>query len=207
MGVNVSVIIGCHGATDWADIAWSRAYPSAIGQGANEVLVSFEKNGTIASARNAGAAESKGEWLIFLDADDELAPGYIAAMFSASMREGNEALLAPAVSYCVLGYPPQDPKFWTNGYADRLISGNWLLIGTAVHRSVFEKAGGFHEWPIYEDWDLWLRCLAVGAYPVKVPEAVYLAHVNSDSRNKRLRHDERVAIHHDILRANHPELY
>ena len=46
-----------------------------------------DPDGTIASVRNELANTAKGEWLLFLDADDELAPGYLDAMTRALGQE------------------------------------------------------------------------------------------------------------------------
>lgn len=202
--MKVSVLIACHGGIEWANLAWSRAYPSAFRQ-ADECLVSYLRSGTIAQARNLAAMEASGEWLVFLDADDELEHGYVSALRDHLERYPEPTqLLVPRVSYIQAGYR-QAPKYWHHGQADGLRSGNWLVIGTAVHRDVFDAAGGFREWPVYEDWDLWLRCQSRGAArPVKVPDMVYLAHVSAASRNKALPIEERNRIHREIHADNFP---
>ena len=82
-----------------------------------------------------------------------------------------------------------------------------MVIGTMISRAMFNEVGGFKDWPIYEDWCLWQRAVLAGAVPVKVPDAVYVAHVTADSRNRSPRHDERTEVHHAIRRANYPDLY
>ncbi|MCQ8189293.1 glycosyltransferase family 2 protein [Streptomyces rugosispiralis] len=47
------------------------------------VYVRHEKNGGLATARNTGLDNAKGEYLAFLDGDDWLAPGYYAQLLAA----------------------------------------------------------------------------------------------------------------------------
>ncbi|OPF84772.1 glycosyl transferase [Streptomyces antioxidans] len=47
------------------------------------VLVRHEKNGGLATARNTGLDNARGEYLAFLDGDDWLAPGYYAQLLAA----------------------------------------------------------------------------------------------------------------------------
>ena len=84
--MSVSVLIPAYGEQEWEDLAWSRARPSAAAQCA-DVAVFYDPEGTIASTRNELARTASGEWLCFLDADDELAPGYLDAMERAVERE------------------------------------------------------------------------------------------------------------------------
>lgn len=169
--MDATVIVTAFGDQSWVDLALERAVPSAEAQGVPVIL----SHGTsVASSRNDGAAKADTEWLIFLDADDELAPGYVEAMARA---DGD--LRAPSVSYVHHGLP--DPPL---SLADRNIRHlNPCVIGTAVRKTLFERVGGFHDEPIYEDWALWLRCVNAGATIEHVLDAVYLAHVRDGSRN------------------------
>ena len=40
------------------------------------------------------------------------------------------------------------------------------MVGTVIRRVDLLRAGGFEEWPIYEDWEAWLRCRMLGLEPV-----------------------------------------
>lgn len=208
--MKISVVIATYGVDEWKDIAWSRAYPSAINQGAHEVLIGHDAEGTIATVRNGLAEEAEGTYLCVLDADDELAPGYITAMTHA-WREwpwpGDAEqlpLLTPRVSYVNRGRA-QSPKFWPE---KPLWEGNWLVIGTLVPRTLFLEVGGFPEAIHgYEDWALFAKCSKAGSPIVKVPEAIYRAHVRSGSRNRSLSHRDRVYWHYTIGREVFPEHY
>jgi hypothetical protein len=41
--------------------------------------------------------------------------------------------------------------------------GNWLVIGCVARTDLLREVGGFRDFPVYEDWDLWLRCWLAGA--------------------------------------------
>jgi glycosyltransferase involved in cell wall biosynthesis len=185
--MNVSVLIATYGTEEWKDLAWSRAYPSAIEQ--TEDVASFhDPDGTIASVRNEMARTASGEWLLFLDADDELAPGYLDAMRASYEQEGTDGvplLLTPAVSY-IRKQKPERPKFWP-GNLETFRTGNWLVIGTLVRRDFFWEVGGFKDFAHgLEDWNFWARCIRAGARVRKVPGAIYLAHWNDDSKHMKL---------------------
>lgn len=195
--MQVSIIISTYGEDSWADLAQTRAVPSAAAQDAFEVLVGHDPEGTIAGVRNALAANAEGEWLCFLDADDELAPGYLGAMKRALSREqehgadGVPLLLAPAVGMKGHFYSEKS-----------LEEGNWLVIGTLIERWLFENVGGFGEYPHgYEDWSLWLKASRKGARIVRVPDAVYLRHVNQQSIKSKIWANPRLQVetHNRVL--------
>lgn len=169
------------------------------------MIVRHDPDGTIASVRNQLAEEAKNEWLVFLDADDQLAPGYVAAIEreQARHREGRW-LYTPMVSYVHKGGRVQAARFWPEVPFEQ---GNWLVIGTAIERDLFLQVGGFRDYgdPLgsigYEDWGLWARCWQAGAQVAKVRRAVYIAHVNPQSRNRAI--DQQTKQHwHDTVRRD-----
>ncbi len=199
--MQVSVLIATYGSEEWHDLAWSRAWPSAQNQGASEVLVFHDPDGTISSVRNELANTAHGEWLLFLDADDELAPGFLDAMRRAYEQEkscGDSFLLTPAVQQ-IRKAQRWRPHFWPE---QSLEDGNWLPIGTLVPRDLFIRVEGFPEFPLYEDWGLWLKCVRAGARIVKVRRAVYVYHYNPDSEHhRRFREQPWQSLEHARVKA------
>jgi len=207
---SISICIATYGSDDWRELAWSRAWPSCQDQGALEVLVFHDPDGTIASVRNELASTAKGDALIYCDADDELAPGYLDAMTRAVERVGDgPALLTPAVQQLRKnGSVRGKPVFFDRGIP--LTDDNWLVIGTLIQKSLFMEVGGFEDYPHgWEDWSLWAKAWKAGAQVVKVPDAVYRYHVNPQSKHKIGWRNRKwqVETHHKVRRELFPELY
>lgn len=192
----ISIVITTYGDPAWRELAWSRAYPSAIEQEASElslqVVVHHSELATIGPARNEAAQEATGEWLIFLDADDELEPGYVQAMLYAAASHGGQVLFQPAVRYLRKGGGMTRPLVIP---ARNLRQDNFLVIGTMLRRQQFHEVGGFNDYHHgFEDWSLWAKCWLAGASVVPVPQAVYRAHHNPQSKHRQLWRDRRAQV-------------
>lgn len=173
---DVTVIIPIFGDVDhWTPMA-VRAQRSAWAQTVEPVSVVISVADTLSVARNRAAGAARTEWLCFLDADDELDPGYIEAMLC-----GTGDLRQPATLGVVDGVEDAFPVLIPS---KPLLDGNYIVIGAFVRREIFESAGGFTELPAYEDWDLWIRCWLHGAVITTCPDAIYRVHVRPDSRNQ-----------------------
>jgi glycosyltransferase involved in cell wall biosynthesis len=203
--MQISVCIASYGEERWRRLACERALPSAHAAGAQDIVLRHEPEGDVASSRNAAAAEAKGDLLVFLDADDELDPGFLRAMQeAASSSDPERTLYTPKVSYIIRGRA-QPAKFWAS---KPLREGNWMVIGTMVPKRLFFEVGGFESWPLaYEDWQLFCKLEKAGASIVRVPKAVYRAHWSTNSRNKRISREEAVRIHYQIGRELYPDYY
>jgi len=181
----ISIIITTYGDRVWEDLAWSRAYPSTIGQGAHEVIVNHIPDSTIGSARNITAKLAKGKWLIFLDADDELAPGYVEAMERSQEGRDADAVVEPRVSFVLPRGSRTKPEFHQR--RGTLEHTNYIVVGAMVGRELFERVGGFGDYPHgFEDWALWAKCWKAGAAFRQAPEAVYIVHINRQSKRRQL---------------------
>lgn len=199
-------MITTYGGDHWKQIANERAIPSTDGQGAFEVIHHHEQFAEIGPARNKAAQKAQGEWLLFLDADDELEHEYIEAMTDAicSARRPEPALLQPAVRYIRKG-KMQDPIMIP---IKDLRTDNFLVIGTVLRRKLFFEVGGFNDYPHgFEDWSLWAKCWKKGATVFPVPRAIYNAHVNPQSKHRQMWRDRayQVSTHLRVQAELFPE--
>jgi len=145
----------------------------------------------LASARNEGAAklgcerpvgQDRAEFLVFVDADDELDAGYLEAMHAAALANH----LRPAI------YRPSTIGVYEDGRTDDapcmiprtdMRVRNCCVIGSMVPAALFSEVGGFRPYPCLEDWACFRNLIAAGAGVVDVPDAVYRVHVRGESRN------------------------
>jgi len=199
-GLDITVVVATFGASEWVDLAHQRAMPSVT----SDVELIHVHGTTLATARNDGLSRAERSLTVFLDADDELERGYLEAMSAAT---GD--VRVPRVRYVRNGREGEAafPRVVGHDHdctAACLPDGNWIVVGAAVRTDLAREVGGFAGWPIYEDYDLWCRCAAVGAEITAVPDAVYRAHSRRGSRNTAAPKPLRAATAAAISRASFP---
>ena len=69
-------LVATYGGDEWVDLALERAIPSA----AEQAPFVHAHRGTLHEARNEALGMVATEWVVFLDADDELKPGVLGAI-------------------------------------------------------------------------------------------------------------------------------
>ncbi len=115
-------------------------------------------------ARNRGVAESRGEWLAFLDSDDHWLPGKLARhlehLRSADLSIGQSEEIWFR-SGCRVN-PPKPHRISGGDLFRRSLRAVCVSSSTVMlRRSLFEWSGGFDERMfVCEDYDLWLRISA-----------------------------------------------
>ncbi len=121
-----------------------------------------QSNRGVSAARNRGIERAGGDWLAFLDSDDEWLPGKLEAQRQAIAS-------SPEVLIC------HTEEIWVrngrrvNPMKKHAKSGGWIFphclpfcvispSSVIIHRSLFDEIGLFDETlPACEDYDLWLR--------------------------------------------------
>ena len=193
--MDVTVIVATFGEQKWVDLAQERAIPSVQNQSVKPKRCIYTHGATLSEARNAAAAEADTAWLIFLDADDELAYDYVEQLERKTRMEPKADIFVPAVQYVT----PERTEEPTMLGPYPLRDMNYIVIGAPVRKELFDRAGGFWGERAWEDWSLWLRCEHLGAVLVSAPRATYRAHVTLESRNRRISKPQQ--LRKDILKA------
>ena len=126
--------------------------------------ISLNKKSGLPVARNEAIKISSGEYFNFLDADDILEDGAIAAMAELMDKNPQSAMVVGRrIDFFNNGrfffldpYFPEDIEIDT---FKKLAHQNFVCVsGSLVRRKCLEKSGEFNpEMNLYEDYDLWLR--------------------------------------------------
>jgi glycosyltransferase involved in cell wall biosynthesis len=126
-----------------------------------------------AYARNLGAQEASGDLLLFVDADDVVAPGYVAAMRDALAE--HEFVVA-SLDCDTLNPAWTKPKVHGPQVREIPIVLGFLPAGAGgslgIRRSLFERLDGFDTTSLIEDADLCWRAQLKGIDLTFVPDAV-----------------------------------
>lgn len=168
----ISVIVATYGDYDlWNPLA-ERALRSVDPEAMETIRVHGDD---LASARNAGARAASGDRLVFLDADDELYPGF------SDLVVESEDVLQPMTMFREPATGAINSYGWIEPAEDLLIR-NHIIVGAPVNRELFLESGGFEDYSIAEDWALWLKLRSMGATFGRT-SATYVINFNPSGRN------------------------
>ena len=201
----ISVIIPAYNAEQWIGVAvssvlaqtWRKLEVVVVDDGSTDgttavidgfrdsrVALVRQKHCGQSAALNRGVAESRGDYIKFLDADDWLNPAHLSAMMTAIGTEEN------VVGACRWGYFVNDPQdvrlrveYANRDYAEPLewlvdsltldegMMGGWKWL---IQRAVWERSGGWDErLGLNNDFDFSIRLLLASSGVRFAPEAIY----------------------------------
>lgn len=170
-----------------------------------QVRVIRTENRGLATARNTGIEQARGEFILPLDADDCLAPTYLELAL-ARMERGSSL----GIIYCLgelfgdRSGPINAPSFSRWG----MLVSNLIFCTALFRRSDWQRVGGYNPEMVHgcEDWDFWLSLLELGRTVYRIPEVLFRYRVRESSMNQAMNDARRLAMFHRII-ANHPKLY
>lgn len=141
----------------------------------------LKDNVGVSKARDKGVFNSTGKLLLFVDGDDVLSPDYIEKMV-ATIFDGAD------ITYPDTYFWGKDPRLTIT--PDKLTSefvSNYekvvIVVSSMMKREVYEKLGGFGEFPVLEDLDFFLRALC-NDYTFKKSQTLLWYRQTPTSRNQ-----------------------
>lgn len=138
------------------------------------------RGGRPAIPRNRGIRESKGNWIAFLDSDDEWQPQKLEKQLELANRLGCKAVCSSAARYIPSEGIRGAYLTWTKDTItfNDLLRENLVICSSAlIHKSLLLAAGGFPEdrqLKALEDYALWLRIATWTDFAyISTPEVIY----------------------------------
>ena len=149
-----------------------------------------QENAGTAAARNRGAREARGQWLSFLDHDDEWLPRRLELHSGAIAADPETALIYS--SFYVTAHNDAARRIMAPAPApESLYPGVRLqnLLPTpamSIRKDAYLAVGGFNESlrGSCEDWDLLVR-ITRRYRATRIPEPLLLAHEQASSQSRR----------------------
>jgi len=166
-------------------------------------------NGGLSSARNAGIAISRGDFILPLDADDLIHSDYLQKLLP--VIENNDAIEVVSC-YSIFFRNTIDnvvnTRKPTGTTIDALLYENMIMATSLYRKESWNRVGGYDESMKdgFEDWDFWISILKDGAEFKIVPEFLFYYRKAAASMltNTVANHLESVTKY---IYKKHPEVY
>lgn len=198
----VAVVIPCFNQGEYVDEAVDSALAQTFGEleivvvddgstdtATSSKLASYRRpktrvirteNQGLAAARNAGIAATSAEYVLPLDADDRIAPTYVAQ----AVRHLDENP-GTGIVYCEAEYFGSKTGRWLLGEyrLPAMLWENVIFCSALFRRADWEATGGYRPAMKFgwEDWDFWLSLVERGRGVHRLPETLFFYRVKDES--------------------------
>jgi len=179
------------------------------------VIIRLDRNSGVATARNKGIENARGQWLSILDSDDVAMPTRLEEQYAASLKHENATILLSDAAFIDVNgrlikeyHYPSDHKSLVRRIERRKVFPPHSSM--MYPKAAVVAVGGFN--PLYvlaQDHDLWLRLLEKGEL-FSVPKVLVKIRKhgdsisNMDAGEKQLIHSFAGSICHFLRIAGNP---
>lgn len=176
-----------------------------------------QRNAGVAGARNTAIRCARGEWIVPLDADDELDPLALERSLAAAER-------TPGAGWCITDivrvgvegerfFASTPPKGPASDWLPAMLERNFVERTMLLKRGMMLQLGGYDPaFRCYEDWELGIRMLRSGVIAAYAPGPLYRyiktqGSITSDLARLLNAHAQLFERHHRALADTGSPLY
>lgn len=138
----------------------------------NRIKLFYQPNNGLAAARNYGISLSTGKYILPLDSDDLINPGYINKAVTIMEQYPNvEIIYSDAELFGIKKGKWNLPEY----SVEMMLGQNCIFCSAIFRRETFYKTSGYRENLKYgfQDWDLWLSIIELGGDVCKIHETLF----------------------------------
>ncbi|MEH2238475.1 glycosyltransferase [Nostoc sp.] len=198
---DLEVIIFNDGSTDKKSLETL----SVIEQTYSNLKIIHSENLGVAAARNKMAEIACGEYIAFLDADDQVSLTFYAQAVKVLEQYTNVGFVGSWIKEF-----GDSEKVWVawNTEFPYLLAHNTLGVCTVVRKAAYLATGGMKSLLAenLEDYECWINMCEKGWLGVIIPELHYFYRIRSDSRLQKSNREQLLYLY-ELITALHPQLY
>lgn len=162
-------------------------------------------NQGLASARNNGIIEAKGEYILPLDADDKIGDKYLEE--AVNILDQNQQI---GICYCLAELFGEEKGKWElPAYSiEKILIVNMIFCTAFFRKKDWEHVGGYKSnmkngW---EDWDFWLSIIELARDVYRIPEVLFFYRIKKNSMLRSMSKEKKIELLTQLFH-NHSSLY
>lgn len=165
---------------------------SGYGDGDPRIRAIHQDNQGTAGAYNMGVSSAAGEFVVLCSADDILLPEHLSRMSAFLESEPGYDIYSSngyfwwPPDYRKLYYGPEHRQVIHSLELSDVIRSCFYSVGAVYERGLFVALGGYRFDVFGEDYDFWLRAMALGARHRYLPEPLSLFRMSPSQKSANL---------------------
>jgi glycosyltransferase involved in cell wall biosynthesis len=136
-------------------------------------------NQGVARARNTAIAAACGDYILPLDADDRIMPGYLTCAVAVLNQRPEVGFVGCHYRLFEENHSTYTP---THYQLPDLLVENVVPVTSLFRRSAWKQVGGYYPEIAIEDWDFWLSLIEYGYIGSVIPEVLFERRMRASSR-------------------------
>jgi glycosyltransferase involved in cell wall biosynthesis len=160
-----------------------------------------QANGGLAAARNSGISAARGRYILPLDADNRLSPGFIASAIRVLDAEPQIGVVyGDRLDFGARSGRAHVPGFDINA----LLHSNFIDACAVYRREIWQSCGGYDaEAAVLEDWDFWIAAAKAGWRFCRLSDVTFEYRVRPNSMMATAGQDRQSSSREYIVRKHH----